>query len=45
MISFDIDDTGLTEIEKGIIVRISPFELMSLESKKGYLSYEAYPPR
>lgn len=33
----------LTELEKGIIVKISQFELNFLKNKKGFLSRKAYP--
>jgi len=33
----------LTELEKGIIVKIDSIQLEFLKNKKGFLSYEAYP--
>lgn len=33
----------MTDLEKGILVSIDPFEFKTLENKKGYLSFENYP--
>jgi hypothetical protein len=35
--------TEYTELEKGIVVTISPFEFASLKNKTGFLPFETYP--